>query len=117
MALFPGYVFVYLDLRDRLQVLESPSVMRFVSFQGRPCPVEESEIRSLVVGLDSGLRVEPHPYLRDGKRVRVIRGPLAGTEGTMIRRKDRFRLVLSIELIMRSVTLEVDETDVEPCWA
>ncbi len=115
MVLFPGYLFVNLDLRDRLQVLESPSVVRFVSFQGRPAPVEEDEIRVLSMGLAAGVRAEPHPYLREGKRVRVVRGPLAGMEGIMKRRKDRFRLVLSINLIMRSVMLEVDESDVEPC--
>ena len=115
LALFPGYIFVNLDLRDRLQVLESPSVARFVSFQGQPAPVEDSEIRSLATALTAGLGATPHPYIREGKRARVVRGPLAGAEGLIMRRKDRYRLVLSIELIMRSVMLEVDEADVEPC--
>ncbi len=115
LVLFPGYVFVNLDLQDRLRVLESPSVVRFVSFQGHPAPVDEIEIRALSTGLAAGVAAEPHPYIREGKRVRVVRGPLAGTEGVMKRRKDRFRLVLSIDLIMRSVMLEVDEADVEPC--
>jgi hypothetical protein len=60
------------------------------------------------------LRPQPHPYLCQGARVRVKRGLLVGVEGIMIRRKERFRLVLSIDLIMRSVVLEVDEADVEP---
>ena len=114
LVLFPGYVFVSLDLQQRLRVLESPSVVRFVCFQGRPAPIRESEIQSLLAGLAVGIRVEPHPYIREGKRVRVVRGALAGTEGIMKRRKDRFRLVLSIDLIMRSVMLEVEEADVEP---
>ncbi len=115
LVLFPGYLFVRLDLCDRLQVLESPSVVRFVSFQGRPAPIDEDEIGGLSAGIAAGLHAEPHPYIREGKRVRVVNGPLAGIEGIMKRRKDRLRLVLSIDLIMRSVMLEVDEADVVPC--
>lgn len=113
LVLFPGYVFVNLDLRNRMRVLEAPGVLRFVTFQGRPAQLKDSEIQSLSVGLTRGSKVEPHPYLQRGKRVRVVRGALAGMEGLMVRRKERFRLVLSIELIMRSVMLEVDEADVE----
>ncbi len=115
LVLFPGYVFVNLDVHDRLKVLESPSVVRFVTFQGRPASINENEVQSLAAGLEAGVKAEPHPYIREGKRVRVVRGPLAGMEGMMKRRKDRYRLVLSIDLIMRSVMLEVDEADVEPC--
>ncbi len=114
MALFPGYVFVNLNLRDRLGVLQVPGVVQFVTFQGQPAALPESEIRALESSMSAGLRPQPHPYLYQGRRVRVKRGPLVGTEGIMIRRKERFRLVLSIDLIMRSVMLEVDEADVEP---
>jgi len=115
LVLFPGYVFVNLYLRDQLVVLQSASVVRFVSFQGHPAPLGEGEIKALQAGLQAGMRAEPHPYLRVGRRVRVVRGPLQGAEGILKRRKERFRLVLSIELIMRSVMLEVDESDVEAC--
>jgi len=114
MALFPGYVFVNLNLRNRGGVLQAPGVVQFVSFQGQPAVVPDVEIRALESGLHAGLRLQPHPYLRQGARVRVKRGPLTGVEGIMVRRKERFRLVLSIDLIMRSVMLEVDEADVEP---
>jgi transcription antitermination factor NusG len=114
MVLFPGYVFVNLDLRHRLPVLQAPGVLRFVTFQGHPAPLPDSELKSLAVGLAQSARTEPHPYLRRGRRVRVVRGPLANTEGILVRRKERFRLVLSIDLIMRSVMLDVDEADVEP---
>src|ERR1700722_5459695 len=114
MPLFPGYVFVNLDLRDRLGVLRAPGVVQFVTFQGQPAAVPDSEVRALESSLCAGLRPQPHPYLRQGKKVRVKSGLLADAEGIMIRRKDGFRLVLSIELISRSVMLEVDETDVEP---
>ena len=114
MALFPGYVFVNLNARDRLGVLRAPGVLRFVSFQGQPAAVPDSEIRALESSVFAGLRPQPHPYLRQGRKVRVKRGPLVDAEGIMVRRKEGFRLVLSIELIMRSVMLEVDEADVEP---
>jgi transcription antitermination factor NusG len=115
LVLFPGYVFVHLDLKDRLRVLQVPSVVRFVSFNGHPAPLPDAEIEVLVNGLAKGVRAEPHPYLKVGHRVRVKYGPLTGTQGILTRRKDKFRVVLSIDLIMRSVAVEVDEADVEPC--
>jgi transcription antitermination factor NusG len=114
LVLFPGYVFVHLDLKDRLRVLQLPSVVRFVSFNGHPAPLPDSEIEILSKGLASGIRAEPHPYLKVGHRVRVRSGPLAGAQGILQRKKDKFRVVLSIDLIMRSVAVEVDEADIEP---
>jgi transcription antitermination factor NusG len=115
LVLFPGYVFVHLDLNDRLRVLQVPGVARFVSFNGRPAPLPDAEIDALISGLATGVRAEPHPYLRVGNRVRVKYGPMSGMQGILVRRKEKFRIVLSIDLIMRSVAVEVDEADVEPC--
>src|ERR1700728_728379 len=115
LALFPGYVFVRIALEDRLRVLQLASVVRFVSFNGRPLPLPQGEMDTLMNGLRSGVRAEPHPYLTVGRRVSVKHGPLAGSQGILVRRKDKFRVVLSLELIMRSVAVEVDEADVEPC--
>ncbi|HXM22023.1 MAG TPA: UpxY family transcription antiterminator [Terriglobales bacterium] len=115
LVLFPGYVFVHMDLKDRLRVLQLPSVVRFISFNGHPVPLPDGEIESLSNGLASGIRAEPHPYLKVGHRVQVRSGPMTGAQGILIRRKDKFRIVLSIDLIMRSVAVEVDEADVEPC--
>jgi transcription antitermination factor NusG len=113
-ALFPGYIFVNIDSGMRSSVLTAPGVLRFVMFQGQPAPVADSDVRALEKSMTTGLGAQPHPYLRDGRRVRVKSGPLVGAEGIVIRRKERFRLVLSIDLIMRSVVVEVDESDVEP---
>ena len=114
MALFPGYVFVNIGASSRSAVLRAPGVVRFVTFQGQPAVVPASEICALATSMLAGCRPRPHPYLREGKRVRVKNGPLVNTEGIMVRRKEGLRLVLSINLIMRSVMLEVDEADVEP---
>lgn len=113
LPLFPGYLFVHIPLAQRVQVLEVPSVVRMVAFQGVPAALPEDEILSLRSGLTGDLRVEPHPYLKIGRRMRVIRGPLVGREGILVRKKDRLRLVISIDLIMRSMAVEVDAADVE----
>ncbi len=119
LALFPGYVFVQLELRDRLKVLQLPGVVRFVSFNGHPAALPQAEIESLRKGLNGCVRMSPHPYLRDGRRVRMSSGPLAGLEGILHRRrnrdKEKLRLVVSIEMLMRAVAVEVDEADIEPC--
>jgi transcription antitermination factor NusG len=115
LALFPGYVFVRVALQDRLKVLQLPSVVRFVSFNGHPVPLPEAEIESLRRGLDGCVRMAPHPYLQVGRRVRVSNGPMAGLQGILHRRKEGLRLVVSIEMLMRAVAVEVDEADVEPC--
>jgi transcription antitermination factor NusG len=117
LALFPGYVFVRLALQDRLRVLELPSVVRLVSFNGQPAVLPEAEIEQLRQRLSRGSCVQPHPYLRVGRRVRVCGGPMQGLEGIIVRRKDRCRVVFSLDLIMRSVAVEVDESDVEPVLA
>ena len=113
LALFPGYVFVQMAIERRLQVLQLPGVVRLVSFNGQPAALPTAEIEALRERLSSGVRVEPHPYLRVGRRVRVRRGAMQGLEGIIVRRKDSCRVVFSIDLIMRSVAVEVDESDLE----
>ena len=113
LPLFPGYVFVHITSEDRLRVLQIPSVAYFVSCSGRPATIEDSEMQSIRQGVSLGACVEPHPYLKIGKRVRVKHGPLSGTGGVLVRRKDGYRVVLSIDLIQRSVAVEVGEADLE----
>jgi len=113
LPLFPGYVFVRTDLRDRLRILSVPGIVHIVGVLGRPAPLPEEEIQVLS-RRPACARLEPHPFLSVGRRVRVRSGPMAGLEGILIRRKDRLRVVLSIDLIMRAVAVEVDEADIEP---
>jgi transcription antitermination factor NusG len=116
LPLFPGYVFVRMALRDRLQVLQLPGVVQLVSFGGKPAALPDVEIEALRNGLAGNLCAEPHPYLTVGRRVRIHTGSVAGLEGILLRRKQKFRVVLSIQLIQRSVAIEVDEADIErPC--
>jgi transcription antitermination factor NusG len=113
LALFPGYVFVRMELEKRLQVLQLPGVVRFISFNGQPVALPTEEIEALQRRLSGNVKVEPHPYLRAGRRVRVRSGTLQGLEGIVVRRKDRCRVIFSIDLIQRSVAVEVDEADLE----
>lgn len=113
LVLFPGYVFVHVRPEDHLCVLQTPSVVRFVSFSGRPSALDDSEIEALRNGVANGVCAEPYPYLKVGQKVRVNHGPLAGAEGILVRKKDKFRIVLSIDLIMRSVAVEVHAADLE----
>jgi len=91
-----------------------PGVVRFVSFDGHPAVLPDEEIEALRNRLIGNAKMEPHPYLRAGRKVRVHSGPLQGLEGVIVRRKDRCRLIFSIELIQRSLAIEVDEADLEP---
>jgi transcription antitermination factor NusG len=114
LPLFHGYVFVRVALRDRLQVLQVPGVAKLVGFNGTPTPLPQEEIETLKKGLVCGVRVEPHPFLSVGRRVRMKTGPFEGRQGILLRSKGNLRLVLSIDLIMRSVVIDVDAADVEP---
>lgn len=114
LALFPGYVFVHMKLENRLQVLQLPGVVRLVSFNGQPAALPADQIEALQLRLSAAVRIEPHPYLRAGRKVRVRSGPMQGLEGIILRRKDSCRVIFSIDLIMRSVAVEVDEADLEP---
>jgi transcription antitermination factor NusG len=113
LPLFPGYVFVRMAMGNRLQVQTVPGVARLVGFDGTPAALRDEEIGALRTSLGDAVRAEPHPYLTAGRRVRVTRGPLAGMEGVLLRRKGSFRLVISVELIQRSVAVDADAADVE----
>ena len=116
LVLFPGYVFVRVPVSQRLRVLQLPGVVRFVTFNGQPCPLVGSDIDALRNALVHGFRAEHHPYLNVGRRVKVVNGPLAGAQGILLRLKTNSRLVISIDAIMRSVALEIDEADVVPAF-
>ncbi len=114
LPLFPGYVFVRLALCDRLQVLEVPSVVRLVGFDRRPTPLPVEEIETIRTCRARGRLMAPHSYVRRGQHVRVLNGPLEGLTGIVLRQKNRTRFVISLELLMRSVAVEIDSADFDP---
>jgi transcription antitermination factor NusG len=117
LPLFPGYVFVRLALRERLRVVQIPSVVRLVGFGGMPTALPDTEMEILRTGLGQTLRAEPHPFLTVGRRVRITAGPFAGLQGVLKRKKSSLRVVVTLELIQRSVAVDVDAADVRPLGA
>jgi transcription antitermination factor NusG len=113
LPLFPTYVFVRTDRHSRGSVLSTPGVMSIVGSSKEPWPLPDCEIEALRRGMRT-LKVEPHPYLKVGERVRVKAGVMKGVEGILVRKKNEFRVVLSLDAIMQSVALEVDASDLEP---
>jgi transcriptional antiterminator NusG len=112
--LFPGYVFCRLDPNHRLPVLTIPGVVGIVGFGQGASPIPDSEIERIRMMTGSGLLVTPWPYLEVGQMVVLERGPLAGLEGILEEVKGEARLVVSIELLQRSVSTEIDRTWVRP---
>jgi transcription antitermination factor NusG len=112
LPLFPGYIFVRHSLRNRLEILQVPGVVRLVGFNNVAAPLPTEDITTLRSGLNRSSGAEPHPYLTVGRRVRIVRGPLEGLEGILVRRKGRFRVVLTLQLIQRSVVVDLDTNDV-----
>lgn len=114
LALFPSYVFVKMEPKDKVRVLQVPGVVSLVTFNGELAALPDREIEALRNGLDHELYAEPCPYVKVGRRVRVARGPMAGAEGILTKKKDKYRVVISVEVLMRSVAVEVDGADLEP---
>jgi transcription antitermination factor NusG len=112
--LFPGYVFCRFDVAQRLPVLTVPGVVGLVGFGKVPSPIPDVEIESIRSMVDSGFLVTPWPFMRRGQPVIIERGPLAGVEGILEQVKGKFRLVVSICLLQRSVSTEVDRNWVRP---
>lgn len=114
LPLFPGYVFCSLDIQRRLPVLQTPGVLHFVSFDGEPAEVDGSEIDALRTAVSSGAPLAPWPYLREGQRVMVARGPMRGLTGILLKIRNEFRLIISVTLLMRSVAVEIDREAILP---
>jgi len=112
--LFPGYVFCRFDPRWRLPILTTPGVVMVVGNGRVPVPVEDSEIDALRAVVASRLRVEPWPYLSAGQRIRIEAGALTGLEGIFLEMRKSCRVVVSVELLQRSVAVEVDRSCIRP---
>jgi transcription antitermination factor NusG len=114
LPLFPGYIFVHIKRSERVSVLSVPGALSVVGGTGgEPAPVPDSAIEALRSGLQER-RIEPHPLLRVGQMARIRSGAFAGMEGVVVRKKSGFRVVLTLEQIMQSIAVEVDEEDLEP---
>jgi transcription antitermination factor NusG len=113
LPLFPCYVFLKGGIERRLQILTTPGIYGVVSSAGQPAAIPDVEIEAIRRVIQSGARVEAHPYLKCGNWVRVKCGPLAGIEGILVRKKNISRLVLSVEILGTAAAIEVSAFQVE----
>jgi transcription antitermination factor NusG len=114
LPLFPCYVFLRGGSDRRLHVLTTPGVHSVLYNGERIAEIPKDEIEGIRKAVNSPLRVEPHPFLRCGDMVRVIRGSLEGVEGVLVRKKSLYRLVLTVDMLAQSVAVEIDAADIEP---
>jgi len=114
LPLFPGYVFCKLEVERRLPLLTIPGVIGFVGAGKNPLPIDDAEIAAIQAAVSSGLIAEPFPYLTSGQLVRLQEGPLAGLEGFYLADRKQDRIVVSVSLLQRSMTIEIDRAWVVP---
>ena len=116
MPLFPGYLFVRVDLKsgNKLRVLQTPGVVGIVGNGSEPVPIPDEQIDSVRTAILCGAKSSTQAFLEEGESVRVVRGALAGIEGSFVRFGSRSHLIITIEMIQRSVEVSISERDVEP---
>jgi transcription antitermination factor NusG len=108
LPLFPGYLFCRFDVKKRLPILTTTGVISVVGFGREPVAIPDEEIETVRAVLYSGLPAEPCPYLREGQRVRIRHGSLDGVEGMLVKKKNQFRMVISVTMLQRSISVEID---------
>ena len=114
LPLFPCYVFVRGGIHRRLQVVTTPGVHMILFHGENVAIIPEAEVNAIRKEVEGPFRVEPHPFLKCGEHVRVTRGSLEGVEGVLVRKKNLYRLILSVNMMAQSVAVEIDAADVEP---
>ena len=115
LPLFPGYLFCRFDVQERLlPILTTPGVISITGAGRIPVPIPDPEILAIQIMIGSGLCVQPWPLLSVGSKVLIERGPLAGIEGVLLNADKRYRLVVSVSLLQRSVAVEIDRDWIRP---
>lgn len=113
LPLFPNYVFMHGGLERMLTLVTTPGLHSIVGWGGRPANIPSQEVEAVRRLVESASQVEPHPFLKCGDRVRITSGPLEGIAGILVRKTRGYRLVLSVEMLSRSASVEVDTSMVE----
>jgi transcription antitermination factor NusG len=112
--LFPGYVFCSIDMNNRLPLITTPGVDCIVPPRATPQPVEPAELDAIRLVVASGCPAQPWPYLRTGDRVRIQYGSLTGLEGVLVSTQGQDRLVLSVHMLQRSISVQIERSWVRP---
>ena len=114
VPLFAGYVFCRFEARQRLPILTTPGVVSVVGFGNEPVAIPEPEIEAIQTILASGFFAEPCNYFHEGQRVCVMHGVLEGLQGILIRKKNEWRVVVSVTTLQRSIAVEIDRDCLDP---
>jgi transcription termination/antitermination protein NusG len=117
LPLFAGYVFCRFPFPERAKVIDTPGVAKVVEFGGQDAPVSEMEIAAIQAAMASKLLLRPWPHLQPGDRVAVERGPLRGVEGVLLREKSILCLIVGVELLQRSIAVELEPDMIVPLRA
>ena len=117
LPIFGGYVFCRFPYQERIPVLDTPGVVKVVSFGGKPAEIPDAEITAIQAVMAARLPARPWPYLKPGDRVRIERGPLRGLEGSLLREKHRLRLIVGVQILQRAMSVELEVDMVEPVRA
>jgi transcription antitermination factor NusG len=107
LPLFPNYLFCRFNLDQRVPVLTTPGVLQIVGSGSRPVPVDDRQLDMIRIVVFSKANCEPHPYLEKGQRVRIIRGALEGIEGFLIEHRSQCRVLVAVDVLARSVSVQV----------
>jgi transcriptional antiterminator NusG len=97
-----------MSIKERLRVQQAPGVIYLVGWRGYPEPLQDAEIEQLMASVKDGNDPRPHDFMTAGDRVVITRGSLKGREGFLMREKNKDRVVLSVDLIQRAMSIEVD---------
>ena len=113
--LFKGYLFVHIPWIKKLDVLNTVGAVHFIGPRpSEPLEVPEKELAAIRRFVDVDIQIDPFPYLKEGERVYVRSGPFKGAEGFVVRKDKHCRLVISLDMLMQSVSIQIDQACVEP---
>ncbi len=111
--LFPGYLFVKVPMQKRrLDILQVSSVVRIIGCNGESDAIPEVQLQAVKRLVFSTLPHDPYPYIVEGDRVEIVRGPLRGLQGILTEKKGVYKFILSVDLIQQAVACEIDACDV-----
>jgi transcription antitermination factor NusG len=116
LPMFPGYLFCRFDGRYRAPLLSGLGIVSIVAFGGKLAQIDDIEIEGIRKALGSGHNMEPYPYLQEGQKIRIEKGPLQGLRGILVKKRS-WRMVISVEMLRRSVAVEVDPGSIAPWGA
>jgi len=114
LPLFPGYVFCRFKEESRLPILTIPGVLHFVGIGKIPVPIDDAEVAAIQTAIQSGLGAEPWPFMDVGQRVLIEEGPLSGVEGLLVEVRKKHRIVVSVSLLKRSLSVEIERYWAKP---